>query len=126
VELEGCAPPHWGGRAASGHLRFGGVVWPRPPALLRSRIIAYTWDTTAPVNTFEKSPKAGTVTFVIVRSGPAQLAQWLTERRNVYADYRRIYGEEPEPVRAVALSIDTNDTRAPAEAFVGPILFRSA
>jgi Protein of unknown function (DUF3047) len=66
------------------------------------------------------------VTFVIVRSGPVGLAQWLTERRNVQADYRRIYGEEPDPVRALALSIDTNDTRAPAEAFVGPIAFRTS
>jgi hypothetical protein len=41
------------------------VVWPRPPELLRSRIIAYTWDTTAPANSILKSPKVGTVTFVI-------------------------------------------------------------
>lgn len=100
------------------------VVWPRPPELLRSRIIAYAWDTTAPANSIERSRKAGTVTFVIVRSGPAELARWLTERRNVYEDYRRIYGGEPDAVRAIALSIDTNDTRAPAEALVGPIVFR--
>jgi hypothetical protein len=102
------------------------VVWPRSPEVIRSRIIAYAWDTTAPAHSIERSRKSGTVTFVIVRSGPVGLAQWLTERRNVHADYRRIYGEEPDPVRALALSIDTNDTRAPAEAFVGPIAFRTS
>ena len=102
------------------------VVWPRPPELLRSRIIAYAWDTTAPANSFERSRKTGTVTYVIVRSGPQALDQWLIERRNVQEDYRRIYGDRPGPVRVIALSIDTNDTRSSAEALVGPILFRSS
>jgi hypothetical protein len=102
------------------------VVWPRPPQLLRSRIIAYAWDTTAPADSIVPSRKAGTVTFVVVRSGTAGLGRWLPERRNVLADYRRIYGEEPDPVRAVAVSIDTNDTQSPAEAYIGPIVFRRA
>src|SRR5438552_1317524 len=33
------------------------VVWPRSPALLRSRIIGYVWDSTAPVHTIVKSQK---------------------------------------------------------------------
>src|SRR5262245_45408417 len=100
------------------------VVWPRAPRLIRSRILAYAWDTTAPANTIERSRKTPTVTFIIVRSGAADLARWLTERRDVGADYRSVYGEDPDPVQAVALSIDTNDTGAPAEAFVGAISFR--
>jgi hypothetical protein len=102
------------------------VVWPRPPELIRSRIIAYTWDTTAPAQSIVPSPKARTVTFVVMRSGPAGLGRWLTERRDVLADHRRIYGEDPDPVGAIALSIDTNDTRSPAEAAIGPIAFRPA
>jgi hypothetical protein len=101
------------------------VVWPRVPRPLRSRILVYAWDTAAPANTIERSRKASTVTFVIVRSGPTHLGQWLAERRNVYTDYRTVYSEDPDPVRAVGLSIDTNDTGAHAEAFVGPIAFRT-
>ena len=41
------------------------VVWPRSPALLRSRIIGYVWDATTPVATVAKSQKTGTVTFVV-------------------------------------------------------------
>jgi hypothetical protein len=44
----------------------------------------------------------------------------------VAEDYRRIYGEEPEDAGAVALSIDTNDTRSTAEALFGAIAFRNA
>ena len=107
----------------SGHLF---VVWPRQPAMLRSRLIGYVWDEKIPADTVEPSRKTGTVTFVVVRSGPADASTWVTERRNVAEDYRRIYGEEPEDAGAVALSIDTNDTRSTAEALFGAIAFRNA
>ncbi len=38
-------------------------------------------------------------------------------------DYRRIYGEAPDSPAAVALSIDTNDTRTVAEGLIGAIRF---
>jgi hypothetical protein len=101
------------------------VVWPRTPALLRSRLIGYVWDRVLPVGTVQKSQKTATVTFVVVRSGASQIGRWLTERRNVAADFRSIYGEEPESPGAVALSIDTNDTKARSEGLVGELLFRS-
>lgn len=99
------------------------VVWPRFPALLRSRLIGYAWETTAPAGSVERSRKTGTVTFFVLHSGPAELDRWITERRNVVADYRRVYGEDPESPAAVALSIDTNDTRALAEGLIGSIRF---
>ena len=99
------------------------VIWPRFPAMVRSRLIGYVWDATAPVDTVEKSRKTGTVHFFVLRSGTTELNQWLTERRNVLEDYRRIFGEEPEDPRALALSIDTNDTHSEAEALVGRIAF---
>jgi hypothetical protein len=99
------------------------VVWPRSPEFLRSRILGYVWDTTAPVGTVARSEKTGTVTYVVIRSGPADLGRWVTERRNVLEDYRRIFGEEPEAPGAIALSIDTNDTHTTAEAVVGAIRF---
>jgi hypothetical protein len=99
------------------------VIWPRFPAVLRARLIGYVWDTSAPAQTIERSRKTGTVHFFVLRSGPAELNQWLTERRNVYEDYRKVFGEDPEDPRAIALSIDTNDTRSVAEALIGRITF---
>jgi hypothetical protein len=100
------------------------VVWPRFPEALRSRIIGYIWDTTAPAGTIVRSEKTSTVTYVVVRSGPADLGKWFTDRRNVREDYRKIYGEEPEPPSAVSLSVDANDTHTSAEWFAGAILFK--
>jgi DUF3047 family protein len=99
------------------------VVWPRVPEALRSRILAYAWGTTEPAGGVERSRKTGTVTFFILRSGAESLGRWVRERRDVVEDYRRIYGERPENPRAVALSIDTNDTHSSAAALIGPIVF---
>jgi hypothetical protein len=101
------------------------VTFPRFPAQVRSRIISYLWDTTAPAGSVFKSEKTGLVTYVVVRSGPADLGTWQTESRNVLEDYKRIYGETPgEEVGAVSISIDSNDTRSAAESYFGEILFR--
>jgi hypothetical protein len=101
------------------------VTFPRFPSAVRSRIISYIWDTTAPAGSVFKSEKTGLVTYVVVRSGPADLGKWLTESRNVLEDYKKIYGEAPgEEVGAISIAIDSNDTSSSAESYVGEILFR--
>jgi hypothetical protein len=101
------------------------VTFPRFPAAVRSRTIGYVWDTTAPAGLIVRSEKAGTVTYVIMRSGETGLGQWVTETRDVYQDFKKIYGEEPaEPVGAISIAIDSNDTRSRAESYIGEIVFR--
>ncbi len=100
------------------------VTWPRFPEAVRSRIIGYIWDTTAPVGTTVKSQKTGTVTYIVVRSGPADLGQWLTERRNVREDFKQVYGEEPDDPSVLSFGIDSDDVKGTAESFMGFIVFR--
>jgi hypothetical protein len=104
----------------TGHLF---VAWPRFPEALRSRLIGYAWGTSEPPNSVLRSRKSGTVTFVILRSGAEGLGRWVTERRDVVADYRNIHGERPDHPKAIAISIDTNDTHATAAALIGSIAF---
>jgi len=101
------------------------VAWPRFPEAVRSRIIGYVWDTTAPVGTICQSEKTGTVTYIVVRSGPADLGKWVAEARNVRDDFIKIYGGEPDGPGAVSIAVDSNDTNSTAEAFIGPIVFRA-
>jgi len=99
------------------------IAWLRAPESVRSRMIGYVWDSTAPVGTICKSEKLGTVTYIVVRSGSDGLGKWIPERRNVVEDFRRIYGETPDKPNALALGIDSDDTRSSAESFIGPIAF---
>ena len=101
------------------------VVWPRFPEAVRSRIIGYVWDSTAPAGITAKSEKTGTVTYVIVRSGPTDLGKWITERRNVGEDFKKLYADAPDNPDAVSISIDSNDTKSTAESYIGAIVFRA-
>jgi hypothetical protein len=101
------------------------VLFPRFPSAVRSRIISYIWDTTAPVGSVFKSEKTGLVTYIVVRSGPGDLGKWLTESRNVLEDFTKVYGEAPtEDVGGISILIDSNDTHSSAESYFGEILFR--
>lgn len=99
------------------------VAWLRTPEAVRSRIIGYVWDSTAPAGTICKSEKTSTVTYVVLRSGADELGKWITEHRNVAEDFRKIYGEAPDKPTALSLGIDSDDTRTSAESFIGPTAF---
>jgi Protein of unknown function (DUF3047) len=116
--MRGGAPSRSG--APTGHLF---VIWPRVPALLRSRLIGYVWDPVVPTGSIVPSRKTRTVTFVIVRSGFDRVGEWVVTRHDVAADYQRIFGEPAPNPRAIALSIDTDDTHSTAEALFGRIAF---
>ncbi|HZA56824.1 MAG TPA: DUF3047 domain-containing protein [Candidatus Udaeobacter sp.] len=99
------------------------VAWVRAPESVRSRIIGYVWDSTAPAGTICKSEKTSTVTYVVLRSGSDDLGKWITERRNVVEDFRRIYGEAPDTPTVLSLAIDSDDTRSSAQSFIGATVF---
>jgi hypothetical protein len=101
------------------------VVWPRFPEQVRSRVIGYVWDTTQPAGTICKSEKTGTVTYVVVRSGSADLNKWVTETRNVVEDFKKIYGEAPDEPAILSVATDSNDTNSSSEAMIGAIRFKS-
>ena len=100
------------------------VLWPRFPEAVRSRIIGYVWDTTQPVGTICKSEKTGMVTYIVVRSGPADLNRWITEQRNVVEDFRKVYGEAPDDPAVLSVATDSNDTNSTSEVMYGAIRFK--
>ena len=102
------------------------VAWERFPKQVRSRVIGYVWDSTAPIGTITKGEKSViAIHYVVVRSGPEELGKWLTERRSVRDDFKKIYGEEPDDPDAISIGIDSNDTHSTAESSIGSILFRA-
>ncbi len=100
------------------------VVW---PAFLfwNTKGISYIWANKLPQGQAVPNPFTGKVMMVAVRSGPAQAGRWLHEQRDVLADYRRLFGGEPEPVGAVAVMTDGDNTGGTVTAFYGDISFAS-
>jgi len=90
------------------------------------RGLIYTWANRAPHNAAFLNSQASWIYQVVVQSGSTHAGTWQTERRNVRADYRRIFGEEPPPVQRIAVLTDTETTDSEATAYYGDIVFRAA
>jgi len=87
----------------------------------QTRAINYIW-----ANRLDKEaslPNAYTANaqMVAVESGNARAGQWISEERDILADYRRLFGEEPRRIGAIAIMTDTDNTGAEATAWYGDI-----
>jgi len=81
----------------------------------------YIWDSMAPVGTIVPNPFTDRVKMIVVESGPQRLRQWLLYERDIVADYRAAFGEDPPPVSGVALMTDADNTGETATAHYGDI-----
>jgi hypothetical protein len=83
----------------------------------KTRTINYVWGNRLARGASIPSPYTGNSQMVAVESGAAKVGEWLTERRNVLEDYRKLFGAEPPAVGAIAIMTDTDNTGASAEAW---------
>lgn len=81
----------------------------------------YVWDGKAPVGTVAPNVFTDRVRMIVVESGPAHLQRWLHYERDVYADYRQAFGEEPPRISGVAIMTDTDGTGERAVAWYGDL-----
>ena len=83
--------------------------------------LMYVWSNQAALGTVVVNPRPDRIRKVVVGRGPAQIGRWREYRRDVRADFVRAFGEEPGPLRAVALMTDTDNTRSRLQAWYGPL-----
>jgi hypothetical protein len=86
----------------------------------------YIWESKAPKGTFVSSPYTDRSKMIVVESGAALINQWVNEQRNLFEDYRRVFGDEPPPVSGIAIMTDTDNTGESAVAYYGDIVFKKA
>jgi hypothetical protein len=91
-----------------------------------TRALNYIWANQVDRGTTLPNPFTDWVQMLAVRSGSTAVGTWHTERRNVLADYREAFGEDPPPVNGVAIMTDTDNTDGKATAYYGDIVFRKA
>lgn len=94
-------------------------------AFSKTRAIVYIWDTTAPQGTMgdAAAPFFMSIKTVVVRSGAADTGKWLTEVRNVYDDYMKMFGDKPGGVAGVRLQINSQHTGTSAESYFANVVF---
>ena len=96
------------------------VVFPRT-LFWRMRAINYVWAGKMAKGSEAPSPYTGNSVLVAVESGDEKAGTVVQEERNIYEDYRRIFGEDPPLLGGVAIMTDTDDTQDEATAWYGDI-----
>ena len=90
------------------------------------RAITYIWESKAPEGTVVPNPYTNWVMMIVVESGKTRAGRWVKEKRNIYEDYKKAFGEEPGRITGVAVMTDTDNTGESAIAYYGDILFKKA
>ena len=95
-------------------------------AFSKTQAIVYIWDTTAPQGSMGDgaAPFFMSIKAIVVRSGRTGTNTWITETRNVYDDYRKLFGGEPTEVNGMRIQINSQHTGTSAESYFGDIAFK--
>jgi hypothetical protein len=83
--------------------------------------LMYVWDNQAPLNSVIINPRTDRIRKIVVDSGPEGLKRWREHKRDVAADFRRAFGEEPGPLMAIAVMTDSDNTKSKSQAWYGPL-----
>ncbi|MFO1283319.1 MAG: DUF3047 domain-containing protein [Burkholderiales bacterium] len=102
-------------RAAAG-LLFGDEV---PDAGL-----SYIWDTRAPAGSIVTNPYTERVRMIVVESGRERLGRWIDYERDLAADWRAAFGDDPPPITGIAIMTDADNTGETARSWYGDIALR--
>jgi hypothetical protein len=87
--------------------------------------LCYVWDGKAPVGTSEWSPYTDRVRVIVVESGSANVNRWREVERDLVADFRAAFGEDPPAISGVAVASDTDNTGESVTATFGDIRLSS-
>lgn len=83
--------------------------------------LMYVWDAKHPVGTVLIHPRSDRVRQIVVDSDPGDLRRWRDHRRDLAADFRLAFGEEPGPLTSVAFMTDSDNTRSKARTWYGSL-----
>ncbi|MDD5266306.1 MAG: DUF3047 domain-containing protein [Methylococcales bacterium] len=93
-------------------------------AFWQTKAINYVWAGNTAKDTAWPNAFAGDHAMMLALRGPeASLNVWYSEKRNVKADLKKLFGEDLRHIDAVALMTDTDNSGGQVSAFYGDIWF---
>ncbi|MBU6392579.1 MAG: DUF3047 domain-containing protein [Planctomycetes bacterium] len=96
------------------------VIFPSGFPLL-TKSINYIWSNKLPQGKHTPNTFYSKAIMVAVESGNENLGEWITELRNVYEDFKMLFGEEPPLAGGIAIMTDTDNTGESATAYYDDI-----
>jgi len=83
--------------------------------------LMYVWDAKAPVGTVIVNPRSDRIRKIVVDSGPLNLKRWRDHRRDLRADFKLAFGEDPGTLQSIAVMTDSDNTRSSALSWYGAV-----
>ncbi|HRD50349.1 MAG: DUF3047 domain-containing protein [Candidatus Competibacter sp.] len=92
-------------------------------AFWKTRSLIYVWSSNQAVGATWNNAFTGNARMMALRSGMKDAGGWVSEKRNIRADFRQLFGEDLHQIDAVALMTDTDNSGQSAAAWYGDIYF---
>lgn len=89
--------------------------------------VCYVWDVRLPPGTELTSPFTRRIRYIVLRGPETGLKAWRTERRDLQADFLRLFGDESKiapPLVAVAVGADADNTQERSLAYVDDLVLQ--
>jgi len=100
------------------------VVFDGEPFSRTARAICYVWAASELVGSTYRNPYFSDVVTIVLESGNARRGKWVPEERDFIRDYKAAFGSLPESVSAIAVMVDTDNTRSRATAWFDVIIVK--
>lgn len=90
---------------------------------LTAKIVGYLWENKTPNFTTGVSPAWNKTRLIVLESGTEKIGEWIWEKRNVYNDYKALFGKRPPKANLICIYINSQHTKSRAESYFGEIYF---
>lgn len=104
-------------------LLFGDLVEALTGYTMPFATLMYVWDGQAPRESVAAYSRSNRIRYLVVESGAGGTGRWLSYRRNVVDDYRRVFGTAPGRISDVGILTDSDDLKTNSEAWYGDLSF---
>ncbi|MEO7520346.1 MAG: DUF3047 domain-containing protein [Gemmatimonas sp.] len=97
------------------------VIFGRQGLLARPRIIFYTWGHVEPRGTSFASRASDRLHVIVLRNREDPIGTWMTEERDLNADYRAAFGATSQNMGGIGFMSDTENVPSHGVALLGPV-----
>lgn len=92
---------------------------------LPNATVCYVWDPTLATGTELDNAFTRRMRYIVLESGTDKVGKWMTEKRNVMADFVKLFGDESPkvpPIMGIAIGADADNTHTRSVAYVANIV----
>ncbi len=87
------------------------------------RFTEYLWSSHLQPGEIINDPGKPWQKLIVIEGGSIKLGKWLSYRRNLYEDFKRLYGEDPRQLIFIGILNDMDQTGQEAVSYIADLIF---